>query len=319
MAANEGQTGNSGVRMVRVDDDRDGQRIDNFLLGQLKGAPRSLIYRILRTGEVRINGKRAKPDTRIAGGDQIRIPPVRLEPPTDHGEPPAAPMERVAASIVYEDKALLALNKPSGIATHGGSGISFGIIELMRKLRPTESLELVHRLDRDTSGLLVIAKKRSALTELQRLIREGRLEKRYLTLLVGEIPQKPFTVDQPLLKSTLQGGERMVRVDPEGKASVSHFKRIDLLGGHSYTEVRIDTGRTHQIRVHSAHVGHPVAGDEKYGDKEANKSLKASGLKRLFLHAASLRFALKDGEQPYVLNAPLPDDLRLVIDRLTKK
>jgi 23S rRNA pseudouridine955/2504/2580 synthase len=319
MAANEGQTGNSGVRMVRVDDDRDGQRIDNFLLGQLKGAPRSLIYRILRTGEVRINGKRAKPDTRIAGGDLIRIPPVRLDAPTDHGEPPAAPMERVAASIVYEDKALLALNKPSGIATHGGSGISFGIIELMRKLRPTESLELVHRLDRDTSGLLVIAKKRSALTELQRLIREGRLEKRYLTLLVGEIPQKPFTVDQPLLKSTLQGGERMVRVDPEGKASVSHFKRIDLLGGHSYTEVRIDTGRTHQIRVHSAHVGHPVAGDEKYGDKEANKSLKASGLKRLFLHAASLRFALKEGEQPYVLNAPLPDDLRLVIDRLTKK
>lgn len=318
MAANEGQTGQSGVRMVRVDDDREGQRIDNFLLGQLKGAPRSLIYRILRTGEVRINGKRAKPDTRVAGGDQIRIPPVRLSEPTDHGEPPAGPMERVAASIVHEDKALLALNKPSGIATHGGSGISFGIIELMRKLRPGEPLELVHRLDRDTSGLLVIAKKRSALTELQRLIREGRLEKRYLTLLVGEIPQKPFTVDQPLLKSTLQGGERMVRVDKEGKDSVSHFKRIDLVGGHSYTEVRIDTGRTHQIRVHSQFVGHPVAGDEKYGDKEANKALKASGLKRLFLHAASLRFALKDGTEPYVLNAPLPDDLRTTLDKLSK-
>jgi 23S rRNA pseudouridine955/2504/2580 synthase len=318
MAANEGQTGQSGVRLVRVDDDREGQRIDNFLLGQLKGAPRSLIYRILRTGEVRINGKRAKPDTRISGGDQIRIPPVRLSEPTDHGEPPSGPMERVAASIVHEDRAILALNKPSGIATHGGSGISFGIIELMRKLRPNESLELVHRLDRDTSGLLVIAKKRSALTELQRLIREGRLEKRYLTLLVGEIPQKPFTVDQPLLKSTLQGGERMVRVDKEGKASVSHFKRIDLVGGHSYTEVRIDTGRTHQIRVHAQHVGHPVAGDEKYGDKDANKALKASGLKRLFLHAASLRFALKDGAEPYVLNAPLPDDLRTTLDRLSR-
>ena len=316
MAANEGQTGQSGVRLVRVDDERDGQRIDNFLLGQLKGAPRSLIYRILRTGEVRVNGKRAKPDTRLAGGDMVRIPPVRLDEPADKGEAPAGPMERVAASIVHEDRALLALNKPSGIATHGGSGISFGVIELMRKLRPNEPLELVHRLDRDTSGLLVIAKKRSALTELQRLIREGRLEKRYLTLLVGEIAPRPFTVDQPLLKSTLQGGERMVRVDREGKESVSHFKRIDLYGGHSYTEVRIDTGRTHQIRVHSQFAGHPVAGDEKYGDKEANKALKQAGLKRLFLHAASLRFALKDGTEPYVLNAPLPDDLRGVLDRL---
>lgn len=316
MAANEGQTGGPGVRLVRVDDEREGQRIDNFLLGQLKGAPRSLVYRILRTGEVRINGKRAKPDTRLSGGDEVRIPPVRLDPPPDRGEPPGAPMERLAASIVYEDRALLALDKPSGIATHGGSGISFGAIEMLRKLRPGEPLELVHRLDRDTSGLLVVAKKRSALTELQRLIREGRLEKRYLTLLVGAIPAKPFTVDAPLLKSTLQGGERMVRVDPEGKASVSHFRLIERAGAHSYTEVRIDTGRTHQIRVHAASTGHPVAGDEKYGDKDANKALKAVGLKRMFLHAASLRFALKDGEQPYVLNAPLPEDLRRLLDRL---
>ena len=315
MAAKEGP--GPGVRIVRVDEERDGQRIDNFLLGQLKGAPRSLIYRILRTGEVRINGKRAKPDTRISGGDQVRIPPVRLDAPTDRGPAPVAPMQQLAASIVYEDRALLALNKPSGIATHGGSGISFGAIELLRQMRPDESLELVHRLDRDTSGLLIVAKKRSALTELQRLIREGRLEKRYLTLLVGELPAKPFTVNQPLLKSTLQGGERMVRVDPEGKASVSHFRLIERAGAHSYTEVRIDTGRTHQIRVHSAHAGHPVAGDEKYGDKVANKSLKSSGLKRMFLHAASLRFALKDGEQPYVLNAPLPDDLRRVLEALT--
>jgi 23S rRNA pseudouridine955/2504/2580 synthase len=318
MAANEGQTGGSGVRLVRVDDERDGQRIDNFLLGQLKGAPRSLVYRILRTGEVRINGKRAKPDTRLAGGDEVRIPPVRLDPPADRGEPPAGPMERLAASIIFEDRALLALNKPSGIATHGGSGVSFGAIELLRKLRPGEPLELVHRLDRDTSGLLVVAKKRSALTELQRLIREGRLEKRYLTLLVGDIGKKPFTIDAPLLKSTLQGGERMVRVDAEGKASVSHFRLIERAGAHSYTEVRIDTGRTHQIRVHSLHAGHPVAGDEKYGDKDANKALKAAGLKRLFLHAASLRFSLKDGTEPYVLNAPLPDDLKKVLDSLQR-
>ena len=318
MAANGGKSPASGVRMVRVDPERAGQRIDNFLLGQLKGAPRSLIYRILRTGEVRINGKRAKPDTRLEGGEEVRIPPVRLDAPTDHGEPPSGPMERVAASIVYEDRALLALNKPSGIATHGGSGISFGIIELLRKLRPDEPLELVHRLDRDTSGLLVVAKKRSALTELQRLIRDGQLEKRYLTLLVGAIPQKKFSVNQPLLKSTLQGGERMVRVDREGKPSLSHFRLIERAGEHSYTEVKIDTGRTHQIRVHSAFAGHPVAGDEKYGEKEANRLLKQAGLKRLFLHAASLRFALKDGEQEYVLNAPLPEDLARVLDRLAK-
>jgi 23S rRNA pseudouridine955/2504/2580 synthase len=316
MASMSTRSPSPGVRLVRVDDEREGQRVDNFLLGQLKGAPRSLIYRILRTGEVRINGKRAKADTRLAAGDEVRIPPVRLEAPVDRGIAPAGPMERLAASIVFEDRALLALNKPSGIATHGGSGISFGAIEMLRQLRPNEPLELVHRLDRDTSGLLIVAKKRSALTELQRLIREGRLEKRYLTLLVGELPDKPFTVDAPLLKSTLQGGERMVRVDPEGKASVSHFRLIERAGGHSYTEVRIDTGRTHQIRVHARHAGHPVAGDEKYGDKDANRALRASGLKRLFLHAASLRFALKQGEQDYVLNAPLPDELRNVIDTL---
>ncbi|MBB5208602.1 RluA family pseudouridine synthase [Chiayiivirga flava] len=318
MAANGPKTPSTGVRLVRVDPERAGQRIDNFLLGQLKGAPRSLIYRILRTGEVRIDGRRAKPDTRLAGGEEVRIPPVRLEAPTDHGEPPSGPMERVAESIVYEDRALLALNKPSGIATHGGSGISFGVIELLRNLRPDQPLELVHRLDRDTSGLLVIAKKRSALTELQRLIREGLLEKRYLTLLVGALPQKKFSVNQPLLKSTLQGGERMVRVDPQGKASLSHFRLIEGAGAHSYTEVKIDTGRTHQIRVHSAFAGHPVAGDDKYGDKAANRVLKQAGLKRLFLHAASLKFALKDGEQEYVLNAPLPDELKNVLERLDK-
>lgn len=316
MAANGPKSPSSGVRLVRVDADRAGQRIDNFLLGQLKGAPRSLIYRILRTGEVRINGKRAKPETRLEGGEEVRIPPVRLDAPTDRGTPPAGPMERIAASIVFEDRALLVLDKPSGIATHGGSGIDFGAIELLRKLRPDEPLELVHRLDRDTSGLLVIAKKRSALTELQRLIREGSLEKKYLTLLVGAIPEKKFSVNQPLLKSTLQGGERMVRVDRDGKPSLSHFRRMSLAGGHSYTEVKIDTGRTHQIRVHSQFAGHPVAGDEKYGDKEANRALKQAGLRRLFLHAASLKFALQDGKQEYVLSAPLPDDLKGVLDRL---
>lgn len=310
-----------GVKQVRVPEDRDGQRLDNFLLGQLKGAPRSLIYKIVRSGQVRINGKRAKPDSRLSMGDEIRIPPVRLDDTAQTRTPPKSMLERLAASIVFEDKALLALNKPSGIAAHGGSGVSFGVIEGLRALRPGEPLELVHRLDRDTSGVLVIAKKRSALLQLQALMRESDEEeapnKRYLTLLVGRMPQGTMTVDAPLQRSVLQGGERMVRVDPMGKPSVSHFKLIERRGGYSFCEVHIETGRTHQIRVHAAHLGHPVAGDEKYGDREANKRLaEQAGLKRLFLHAASMEFALENGTKPYLLNAPLADDLREALNRL---
>jgi 23S rRNA pseudouridine955/2504/2580 synthase len=310
-----------GVKQVVVAEDRDGQRLDNFLLGQLKGAPRSLIYKLVRSGQVRINGKRAKPDSRVSGGDEIRIPPVRLEEAGEQRPPPKSMLDRLAASIVFEDRNLLAINKPSGIAAHGGSGVSFGVIEGLRALRPGEPLELVHRLDRDTSGVLVLAKKRSALLELQALMREGEDEeapnKQYLTLLVGRMPQGTMTVEAPLLRSVLQGGERMVRVDPKGKASTSHFKLIERRGGHSFCEVRIETGRTHQIRVHAAHLGHPVAGDEKYGDREANKRLvEQAGLKRLFLHAASISFELDQGRTPYLISAPLADDLRAVLDRL---
>ena len=310
-----------GVKLVRVAEDRDGQRLDNFLLGQLKGAPRSLIYKLVRSGQVRINGKRAKPDSRLAGGDEVRIPPVKVDVPGEARPPPKSMVERLAASIVYEDKALLALNKPAGIAAHGGSGVSFGVIEGLRALRPGEPLELVHRLDRDTSGVLVIAKKRSALLELQALMREGEDEeapnKQYLTLLVGRMPQGTMTVDQPLLRTVMQGGSRLVRVDPRGKPSVSHFKLIERRGGHSFCEVRIETGRTHQIRVHAAHLGHPVAGDDKYGDREVNKRLAEQvGLKRLFLHAASMGFELGPHQTPYLINAPLADDLRAVLDRL---
>jgi len=318
MAANDVST---GVRLVRVPEDRDGQRLDNFLLLQLKGAPRSLVYKLVRSGQVRINGKRAKADSRLAGGDEVRIPPVRLEAPGEARTPPKGMLERLAASIVFEDKAILALNKPSGIATHGGSGISFGVIEALRALRPNEPLELVHRLDRDTSGVLVLAKKRSALLELQALMRAGEDDegpaKRYLALLVGRVPNGTLTVDAPLQKSVLQGGERMVRVDPSGKPSTSHFKVLERRGGHSFCEVRIETGRTHQIRVHAAHLGHPVAGDEKYGDREANKRLaEQAGLRRLFLHAASIEFALEGGAKPYLINAPLADELTAVLDRL---
>ena len=318
-AAKDVATG--GVKMVKVAEDREGQRLDNFLLGQLKGAPRSLIYKIIRGGQVRINGKRAKPDSRLSGGDEVRVPPVRLGETAETKSPPKSMLERLAASIVFEDRNLLALNKPSGIAAHGGSGISFGVIEGLRALRPDEPFELVHRLDRDTSGVLVIAKKRSALLELQALMREGEDEeapnKKYLSLLVGRMPQGTMTVDAALQRSVLQGGERMVRVDPNGKPSLSHFKLIERRGGHSFCEVRIETGRTHQIRVHAKHLGFPVAGDEKYGDRDANRRLaEQAGLKRLFLHAASIEFALDQGRTPYLINAPLADDLKAVLDRL---
>ncbi len=311
-----------GVRTVAVSEDRDGQRLDNFLLGQLKGVPRSLVYKLVRSGQVRVNGKRAKPEDRLDAGDAVRIPPVMIESTAERGPVPRGLLDKLAASIVFEDRWLLALNKPSGLAAHGGSGISFGAIEAMRALRPDESLDLVHRLDRDTSGLLIIARKRSALTQMQALMREDGgegIRKRYLCLLVGRLPDGMMTVDAPLDIGLRQGGERHVRVAPSGsgKPSVSHFRAIERRGGHTYAEVRIDTGRTHQIRVHAAHIGHPIAGDDKYGDKEVNKRLREQiGLKRLFLHAASLEFALDGGERPYALNAPLAPELVEALERL---
>jgi len=307
-----------GARTVRVPDDRDGQRLDNFLLGQLKGAPRSLVYKLVRSGQVRVNGGRAKAERKLAAGDEVRIPPVRLGEPADKGTPPAGFLKAMEAAIVFEDARLLALNKPSGVASHGGSGISFGAIETMRALRPQQSLELVHRLDRDTSGLLIVAKKRSALTELQALMREeGGIAKRYLALLIGRMPDGVMTVDAPLHIGLRQGGERHVQVNAAGKPSLSHFKVLERRGGQSYCEVRIETGRTHQIRVHAQHIGHAIAGDDKYGDADVNKRLRDQiGLKRLFLHASTLEFALDGGKAPYLLNAPLVPELIDVLDRL---
>ncbi|HEY0660621.1 MAG TPA: RluA family pseudouridine synthase [Lysobacter sp.] len=313
----------TGVRTVRVPDDRDGQRLDNFLLGQLKGAPRSLIYKLVRSGQVRVNGGRAKAERKLAGGDEVRIPPLRLSEESDKGTPPAGFMKALDAAIVFEDARLLALNKPSGVASHGGSGISFGAIETLRALRPKESLELVHRLDRDTSGLLIVAKKRAALVELQALMREDRavggagIAKRYLALLAGRMPDGVMSVDAPLHIGLRQGGERHVQVNTAGKPSLSHFRALERRGGQSYCEVRIETGRTHQIRVHAQHIGHPVAGDDKYGDAEVNKRLREQvGLKRMFLHASTLEFALDGGKAPYLLNAPLASELVDVLDRL---
>lgn len=307
----------AGVRLVRVADEREGQRLDNFLAGQLKGVPRSLIYRILRTGQVRVNGKRAKPDTRLAGGDEVRIPPVRTAEREEGAAPPPGQLARIEAAVIFEDRDYLVLDKPAGIAAHGGSGVSHGAIELLRAARPGETLELVHRLDRDTSGVLVLARRRAALTALQALIRDNRTTKQYLALLMGHLPRATLHVNAPLRKSVLQGGERMVRVDEsEGKASLTHFRRIEQFDAATLAEATLETGRTHQIRVHSQHIGHPIAGDEKYGDKDFNRSLKAVGLKRLFLHAA--RFEFEGNGKTYSFSAPLAPDLAAVLDVLPR-
>ena len=316
-STNMAETAPVGVQLVKVDEDRDGQRIDNFLSGRLKGVPRSLIYRILRTGQVRINGRRAKPDVRLAAGDEVRIPPVRVAERDDPGRPASGQLRRIEDAIIHEDREFLVLDKPSGVASHGGSGISFGAIELLRAARPKDTLELVHRLDRDTSGVLVFSRKRSALTALQAVIREGRATKHYMALLQGRLAQARITVREPLRKFVLQGGERMVRVDAEGKPSVSHLIQLQAFAEATLCEVAIETGRTHQIRVHAAHLGHAVAGDEKYGERTFNQRMRELGLKRLFLHAQRFEFSI--GERNYSFTAPLPADLRSVVDTLEKR
>lgn len=314
--AGEGGGAGVGVRLVQVSEDRDGQRIDNFLIGQLKGVPKSLIYRIVRTGQVRVNGKRAKQGLRLAAGDQVRIPPVRTAEPGGGAMPPAALIEQVQNAIIFEDRDFLVIDKPSGVASHGGSGVNFGAIELLRAGRPDETIELAHRLDRDTSGVLVFAKKRSALTGLQDLIRENRTTKQYLALLKGHTRKARFDVNAPLRKSILQGGERMVRVTEDGKPSLTRFHIVDIYADASLAEVTLFTGRTHQIRVHAQHVEHPLAGDEKYGEKGFNQNMRGVGLKRLFLHAARFEFEL-DGKA-YSFSAPLAADLAAVLDTLPR-
>jgi len=308
------QDGSHGVRQLEVGAERDGQRIDNALTTILKGVPKSLIYRILRTGQVRVNGKRAKPDTRLAAGDMLRIPPVRVAE-RESGVAPAGQVAEVAEAVIFEDKHFLVIDKPPGVASHGGSGVSHGAIELLRAARPKESLELVHRLDRDTSGVLVFARTRPALTGLQALIRGGEVTKQYLCLMTGAPSRAKFDVNAPLQKSILQGGERMVRVSDNGKPSLTFFREVEQYPGSRLMEATLGTGRTHQIRVHAAHVGHPLAGDPKYGDAEANQRFRKKGLKRMFLHASHMSFEL-DG-RAYGFSAPLPDELKNFLDKLS--
>lgn len=312
------------ARIIPIDEDRAGQRIDNFLLSHLKGVPKSRIYRLLRKGEVRVNKGRIKASYRLAAGDQVRIPPVRQAEPARTREPGANVLSLIENSILAEEKGFLVLNKPSGIAVHGGSGLNYGVIEALRKLRPDAPfLELVHRLDRDTSGILIIAKKRSLLREMHRLLRgeAGSIDKRYLALVQGCWQGGERRVDAPLLKNTLRSGERVVKVSKEGKPALSLFSPVTIYDhvddtGASLVEVDLKTGRTHQIRVHAASIGFPIAGDEKYGDPVFNRQMKGKGLRRLFLHARFMEFSLPGSDQTYQFTAPLGDELKKVLQQL---
>jgi 23S rRNA pseudouridine955/2504/2580 synthase len=305
------------VRYLRIGAEHQGQRIDNFLLTRLKGAPRALIYRILRSGEVRLNRGRAKPSTRLEIGDSVRLPPLRLSAVNAAASPSTGLQERLKTAILYEDERLLVIDKPSGLAVHGGSGLSLGLIEALRAMRPQQSLELIHRLDRDTSGCLLISKKPVILRWLHQQLREGRVGKGYLALLTGQLVRERLKVDAPLHKNQLRGGERVVRVDyQQGKAARSEFQVRDCLAGCTLAEIRLDTGRTHQIRVHAAHLGAPVAGDAKYGDAAANRWLGSLGLNRLFLHAMELHFRPHPDAKPLHVTAPLPSELHQVLEKL---
>jgi len=293
------------AKWLEAGEESEGQRIDNFLLRTLKGVPKSHVYRVLRSGEVRVNSGRVKPDYRLKVGDRVRIPPVRIS-----AKPPAA--RPAQFPIVHEDETLLVIDKPAGVAVHGGSGVSFGVIESLRAARPqAKVLELAHRLDRDTSGLLMIAKRRSALVELHRMLRDGEVDKVYLAVVKGVPQQQEFR--QSLHKHVTAGGERRVSVQEDGKPAFTRIKIIRSTERLSLVEVTLLTGRTHQIRVHLAHAGHPVLGDDKYGDFELNRALAKQGVKRLFLHAGRLSLAHPVTRERLRLESPLPAEIRSFI------
>jgi 23S rRNA pseudouridine955/2504/2580 synthase len=305
------------ARFVTVSEDHDGQRVDNFLRTELKGAPKTLVYRILRTGEVRINKGRAKPDTRVHTGDVVRIPPLRLAEamPVRVGEGLRELLDDV---VIHEDEHLLILNKPAGLAVHAGSGIQVGLIEALRELRPELSgLELAHRLDRETSGVIALAKDRKTLLALHEFFAGDEVHKKYLAFVQGDVRASLRMIDAPLEKSTLRGGERMVEVRGEGKPSQTRIRVRTRYEEGTLIEAEPVTGRTHQIRVHCTHVGHPLAFDDKYGDADFNRSLRPLGLSRLFLHAAELRLPASFGGKR-VFEARLPAELSAFLQKLHK-
>ncbi len=316
----------SAVQQHLVAAEQAGQRLDKLLAQLLPAVPRTHIFRLIRKGEVRVDGKRASPERRVAAGEKIRVPPVRersesaqLVASGGAARVPPALIARVSAAIVHEDERLLVLDKPAGLAVHGGSGLSYGVIEALRAARPEETLELVHRLDRDTSGLLMVARKAAALRTLHAMLREGSVEKNYLVLVVGRWELGRKLVDAPLLTDARVSGERTVRVGEGGKSARTRFRLVQQFGARaSLLEAALETGRTHQIRVHAAYCGHPVAGDAKYGDAAANLALRELGLGRLFLHAHSLSFEWPQGGAES-FSAPLPADLKSVLDALSVK
>ncbi len=321
------------VRYVTVGAESAGQRVDNFLRTELKGAPKSLVYRILRTGEVRINKGRAKPETRVAAGDVVRIPPLRLssDAPQRVGDELSATLQ---AAILYEDPSMLVLNKPAGLAVHAGSGVNMGVIEALRLIYPQyPGLELAHRIDRETSGVLVLAKDRPTLLQLHAWFRDDVVHKTYVALVHGAFPDALREVDAPLEKNALRSGERLVEVRADGKPSITRFRVLSRLRGTTLVEARPLTGRTHQIRVHAAHVGHPLVGDPKYGDIERDRAFKRYGHVRLFLHAVRIQLpsesagsaesgkpapskAGRSTKKELRIEAPLPDDLTRLLSML---
>lgn len=306
----------SGVRHLTVAEDSSGQRLDNFLTRELKGVPRTRLYRALRKGEIRVNKGRVKADYRLVTGDLVRIPPLRIPAASESPRVPGRLARQLDERVIYEDGDLLVIDKPSGLAVHGGSGLSFGLIECLRQMRPDDRyLELVHRLDRDTSGLILIARRPATLRELHRQLREDQVDKRYLALVAGSWPRSLRVVEAPLEKNVLQSGERMVRVSKEGKRAVTEFSVVERLSTATLLEARPVTGRTHQIRVHAQHAGFPLCGDEKYSDERTAGLCGQLGLKRLFLHAHRLRFSLpKVGGLE--LEAPLDSQLESILEKI---
>lgn len=309
------------VEYVTIDEDHFEQRIDNFLLTKLKGVPKSMIYRIVRKGEVRVNKKRIKPEYKLQIGDIVRVPPVRIAE-KDYRTAPSANLSRVSqleARIIHEDTHLIVLNKPAGIAVHGGSGVDYGVIEGLRSLRPQQKfLELVHRLDKDTSGVLLVAKKRSALKHLHEQLRSKTMQKDYLALVRGDWQASDKVVKAPLLKITLKSGERMVRVNKEGKESETRYKIMQRYQGCTLVKASPVTGRTHQIRVHCQYTGHAIACDDKYSEQQFDDSMRALGLDRLFLHAAELKFTHPENNEIMQVKAPLDDVLLNTLDKLKR-
>lgn len=308
----------SKVQYHEIAADEAGQRLDNFLLARFKGVPRSVIYRVIRKGQVRVNKGRVRPEYRLQEGDALRIPPVRM--PEDGSPEPKtsrAAGAEIEAAIIHEDDSLLVIDKPAGMAVHGGSGISAGLIENLRAARPAhDRFELVHRLDRATSGCIVVAKKRAVLRALHRQFRDGEVEKRYLALVMGRWELGSRAIDAPLEVHHRQGGERVVKVHEDGKSALTHFRPIEFYRDASLLEANLATGRTHQIRVHAAWAGHPLAGDQRYGDESFNKAFATLGLRRLFLHASAVGFVHPVSGEPLLVSAPLPAELAAFLESM---